>query len=615
MHHALKVLPILSLLIAGCGGGGGSSATDTRTTSLARGALLYGGAEAVADCAAGERVAGGRSYRVETLSRVDGEAIVFELFEPDRIDCERGHALILEGHGYSGSRQTSSEGGGIAALGAPINELTAAGYAVISIDQRGHGESGGTVRVMDPDFEGQDMIAIVDWAEQHLDWLARDNGNLQLGAMGGSYGGGYQMLLWAIDPDRRLDAIVPEITWNNLDFSLNPGGVVKSYWGLVLGGAGDAATGLGQDPFIRSTLIEAGATGSFPPAASTFFNYHSPDYFCGNSRGTQLREAGDTSAFTLDPVTSLLPITADGRFVVETPPIQGAPPRVDALIFQGIRDDLFNLNEAHANFQCLQRGGGDVRLLSYPFGHHFLSPNLGLLIEGALSQSVPLDRSCGPIDASAAILAWFDDKIRGIGNADDVITTGQDVCLSLTQGEAISVPTMPIGGEAFPIAGPGGLPVTVLNGAAGILPAIVPLTTVEEDVNAIAGIPTAEITLSRGSEALDAACLDASLPALPLGTCDAIVFVGLGIIRANLPVPDLIEEQTRPLRGIGTHAVDLTGVAERLNPGDQLALFLYGFQDGFALSFSRDLTVPLVTVSGEVRLPLLSAPVISANID
>lgn len=593
-----------ALWLAACGGGGGD--VSTRDSSLARGALAYGGDLPPASCEDGEQLDGGRSYRVEFASRVDGEPVVIQVFEPQAIDCDGRHPLILEGHGYSGSRQTD-DGGFV--IGPDIGALTAAGYAVISIDQRGHGESGGTVRVMDPAFEGQDLIAIVDWAEQHLDYLARRNGNLLLGAVGGSYGGGFQFLLWATDPDSRMDAMVPEITWHDLDYSLNPGQVPKSYWGLVLAGLGDANTQLGQDPFIRATLLESGATGTFPEASRAFFNSHSPSYFCDNPLGLVTGDTGDSSQFTLDPVTGLLPLTADGEFVVEAPSFAGgAPPPVDALIFQGPRDDLFNMNEAFANYQCLKRGGGDVRLLSYPFGHQFLSPNAGLLIEAALTQSVPLDRACGPIDASQAALAFFDDKLRGIGDVDEVVTTGRDICFSLTQGDAVALPEMPIGGEAFAIEGAGGLPVTVPINVAGALPTIVPLTTVGEDINAIAGIPTADITLSRGGEALDEACLEQSDPLLGLGSCDAIVFVGVGVIRAGLPAPDLINEQVLPLRGIGRHDVELVGIGERLAEGDQLVLMLFGFQDGFALTGSRDLLTPVVTVSGEVALPLLDAP-------
>ena len=53
--------------------------------------------------------------------------------------------------------------------------------------------------------------------------------------------------------------------------------------------------------------------------------------------------------------------------------------------------------------------------------------------------------------------------------------------------------------------------------------------------------------------------------------------------------------------------MELTGIAERLNPGDQLVLMLYGQHPTFAGAFSRDPVVPAVQVTGEVALPLLSA--------
>ena len=47
------------------------------------------------------------------------------------------------------------------------------------------------------------------------------------------------------------------------------------------------------------------------------------------------------------------------------------------------------------------------------------------------------------------------------------------------------------------------------------------------------------------------------------------MYVGLGVVRLLggelVPgVPDLIEEQVMPLNGLGTHSVELVGVAERI---------------------------------------------------
>ncbi len=591
MLHRLMLTGLMALFLNACQSG----ADRVSAAADGGGALPYGSETPVASCASQENLAGGRSYQVIIPSRVDEEPISFQVHEPAGFDCAGRHALILQGHGYSGSRST--------AVGAFAN-LTDNGYAVISIDQRGSPDSGGTVRVMDPDFEGEDLVAIVDWAEQHLDWLKYRDGNLLLGAIGGSYGGMYQYLLLNKDPQRRLDAIVPEIAPHDLTYSLNPNGVVKSYWAMVLAGAGDAQTEFGQDSFIRATLVEGAVTGQFPAGAIPFFAYHSMRYFCENPLDLQVGDAGDTASYLADPAYQFLPLTGDGQYTVLTPSPRSVPP-VDALLWQGPRDDLFNLNEAWKNYQCLKAAGGDVRLLSYSYGHHFLSPNLGLAEMGLASGSLPLETECGPISKEAATLAWFNDKLLGLGDADTVISSGQDICFSLDPGDAVSLPEMPVGGSEFPIALPGGLPVPVTLGTA--LPQIVPLSVAGEGSEVLAGIPTAEVTLSYGDPALDGLCLEETDPILRAGTCDATVFLGLGVIKLGsaLPLsPELIEEQVIPVRGIGSHQIEMVGVAERIQPGDQIVLLVYGLNDAFFASTSHDPAAAVVGVSGTLRVPL-----------
>lgn len=334
--------------------------------------------------------AGGGVYSVN-LQSASGHNIAFTVLEPAEFNCNQGNPLVLEGHGYGGSRATAPRG--------IMSNLIEAGAGVISIDQRGFGESGGTVRVLDPDFEGQDLLQILDWAEANLDWLRYSNNepsgerefNMVAGATGGSYGGGYQMLIHNIDPLKRLDALTPDIAWNDLRYSLNPGGAygienvepgnvepigtVKSGWALLLvaGGesgslqpkleAGDpgALQTSGQDNLIRETLLRGSLANRFPEGALEFFRYHSPSYWCDS-------EVPGAQTFLQSEVTpGVAPKTPDP---------------VDILFTQGFRDTLFNFNDAWHNFSCyrgLEDAEGskaDVRLLTHQSGHILpLSPS------------------------------------------------------------------------------------------------------------------------------------------------------------------------------------------------------------------------------------------------
>ncbi|WBU42194.1 MULTISPECIES: alpha/beta hydrolase [Marinobacter] len=636
MNHLTKfaITGLSAALLTACGGGGGNDAasetnnpgvqastpqaSQPQPTARAISRPMPASTSALepASCNQGTDLAGGRSYRVEMPSRVDGAAIVFEVFEPSLFDCDTKHPLILQGHGFSGSRTTTAGDDPLA----PIKPLIDAGYAVISIDQRGHGESGGTVRVMDPDFEGEDLVQIVDWAETHLDYLKYRDNNLLLGGVGGSYGGGFQYLLYNVDPDQRMDAMVPQITWHDLTYSLNQGSVTKNYWAAFLSLAGDAGTGGAMDPFIRSTLIDGIVGNRFPEAALDFFHYHSPSYFSDNERGLELFDSGNSQEYLLDPITGQLPITSDGRYIIKTP--QSTPYPVDVLMFQGMRDSLFPFNEAFENYLSMKKAGGDVRLLTYPFSHHYLAPNVGLIQETLASFDFYLDAvpelpaaglnalaSCGDIEINRATVAWFNEKLLGKGNADNVITTGQQICYTLSPGDAVSAPEVTVGGQVFPIARDilgASLPVSALIGPAGVLPTIVPLTTMPED-GVIAGIPTVDLNVSLGLDTLDNACLESSDPILSLGTCDAILFVGVGVIKNGFGAPELIDEQVQPIRGLGSHQVQLTGIAERLSEGDRLVLMIYGQHPTFVGAFSRDLVVSTVQVSGEVALPILTS--------
>ncbi|MDX1588192.1 MAG: CocE/NonD family hydrolase [Oleiphilaceae bacterium] len=571
-----------------------------------------------ASCGDGDNLAGGRSYAVflESESR---EQIAFQVQEPNGgIDCDNHHPLVLHGHGYGGSRTIDG-----------FDSYRDAGFTVISIDQRGFGESSGNVRTMDPEFEGRDLVQILDWAEENLDYLARepkgdDPENLVVGAIGSSYGGGYQLLLTAVDPKQRLDALVPDITWHDLRYSLNPGNVPKSGWGTLLTTGGESSPAQnrhsGQHPIIRETLLRANASNRFAPGSEEFFRYHSPVYHC---------EGQALPSRTVDPrddnflIAHLLP---DEEAATPSAPY----PEVDMLITQGMKDTLFNFNEAWRNFQCMNRqGGGDVRLLTHESGH--ILP-VGIADEDQPAESFPDPVgqaatvpgfqgsggafACGDISIREATQGWLEHKLMGAPLPASLDGTEDQVCLSLDTGDAVMVPADEVlaAERGTLLTGPGvqsrdfasDTPIPngfTAAGAATVSPVALPLGQLGDSGAILAGIPTLELSLSdlAGRDQCEAD-LSATSPG-----CDPIVFIGLGW----RPQGDgghwrLVDDQIKPVRGLrSNHIVELVGVAERLPANAGMALLVYGFHPQYPQSFSRDALIPFVNVSGQVQLPFI----------
>jgi ABC-2 type transport system ATP-binding protein len=542
----------------------------------------------------------GTVYSITLKGEVTGDTVGITVFEPATLVAGQRYPLVLHSHGYAGSRQTSTSSGGTSSVlpaTGNIDSLLAAGYGAISISERGSDESTGTIRVMDPDYEGHDLISVLDWAEHHLDWLlygpsadGTDPHNLVVGSIGGSYGGMYQYLIHNIDPKRRLDAIVPQIAPFDLTYSLLPNNTIKAAWDSILFAAGSTA---GQnldrghtDPYITNFFVKGLTTNQIASDGFDFFYYHSNAYFCGDRT---VAGNGEINAMVGSAGMPLKPGYA---------PVRG--PLVNAMLFQGMRDTLFTFNNAYANYQCLKGEGGDVRLLSYQAGHNSLQavPDPGNYLYQPANND--LDGNCGNINPDTATVAFFDQYLKGIpGAANKAVPT--QTCLSLTKGDAVLVDHVTTGtaGKAIDIPS-----TMVVAGGAPDVPVSVPLgITAGSSGDVLGGIPYVE---------LDVEPVNAALPGEP------IVFVGLGQTRNGVPgVYDLVDNQITPLRGSGLHQVDLVGIAERLAPGDTLALLIYGAHDQYHVTGSVNVSSPAVvpvTVTGKVWVPMLgNLPNIAAS--
>jgi len=330
--------------------------------------------------------AGGPTVSHEVVTSFDGEPIYTTLFMPDGADADNPVPLVMRSHGWGGHGERD-----LTEASSTTRALLDSGYAVLTWDERGFGYSGGEVHVLKPELEGHDASVLIDWLATDPDVAPRiacesgraDDGTCAdplLGMTGGSYGGGIQLLTAAFDAEfstttdseePRVDALAPEITWNDLRYSLFGGEVLNLGWGELLYAAGvPTAHGEGLDPRNPAGPQEGGLAPQIHHAhaeglATNRFSDASTEFFAASS----IAEYGDQH-----PVT------------------------VPTMLMQGSVDTLFDLTEAARNFEMVRRTA-PAKLVVFCGGH----------VSCPASYQDAGDRSF--LDRS--ILRWFDRHLKG----------------------------------------------------------------------------------------------------------------------------------------------------------------------------------------------------------
>ena len=147
-----------------------------------------------------------------TITASDGVQLACSIVEPDGAAPSGGWPAVILFHGLGGSHTDMEP----IATGA----LAPAGYVSLECDARGTGASGGQFGLDGP-RENQD-------AQDLYTWLAArpEVSDTEIGALGISLGGG---AVWnATAAGVPFKAIVPVITWTNLQTALAPQGVAKT---------------------------------------------------------------------------------------------------------------------------------------------------------------------------------------------------------------------------------------------------------------------------------------------------------------------------------------------------------------------------------------------------
>jgi ABC-2 type transport system ATP-binding protein len=297
--------------------------------------------------------------------------ICYTLFRPANASRRHRVPMILHSHGWGGSRTTDP---------ASFQKWLDAGYGVLSFDQRGFGQSGGHAYVENPRVEGHDVTRLVKLVAG-LGWVRKDGpGDPRLGAVGGSYGGGYQFLA-AFEQLRRkgepvFDALAPEITWHDLNRSLAPEGVVRTEWALALSAASLATDALPLK--VYKALVEGAATGFWPD---------------GSIPGTE-----DMQSF----------FAKNGpRYHVS----QGRRLDIPVLLGQGTTDTLFNLQQGLDNWRkALTRSAHKRSIFVAYNGGHALPAVYPL---GVNVASDPCSKKLAGGDFSRLALRFMDENLKG----------------------------------------------------------------------------------------------------------------------------------------------------------------------------------------------------------
>ena len=326
--------------------------------------------------------------------------VVGDLYVPNSASPSARVPAILTTNGFGGSKDDQ------AGIG---KAFASRGYVVLSYSGLGFGGSDCKITLDDPDFDGKAAkqlvgylggtsgVAFTDDAHKNpapvLDVVQQDGLPIahdpRVGMVGGSYGGEIQFAAAGID--KRIDTIVPLITWNDLSYSLVPNntsqlkpaldgvststpGAGKQVWALGFFGLGvfNGVENAPTDParllgcpnfatFVCPTLVYAATTGTL----TTF-------------QTNQMRHASVTSYMT--KVT------------------------VPTLIIQGQNDTLFNLNEGVANYRALKAQGTVAKMIWMNAGHS------GPAAPGELETGNP-DPAAQYV--TGRIADWFDHYLKG----------------------------------------------------------------------------------------------------------------------------------------------------------------------------------------------------------
>lgn len=305
--------------------------------------------------------------------------IEYDLYKPDPLPAAHSVPAILTTNGFGGSKADGA---------AMARALVPRGYVVLSYSGLGFGNSTCTIEIDDPDWDGRAAAQIIDFLATVPEVRLDGPGDPRVGMWGGSYGGAIQLATASVTS--KLDTIIPEITWNDLAYSLTPNNDSRSLlWTDRVAGVDKLAWAGLFFALGVSEPIQHPSTGTAAPSTVAGCPGYDP----------AICPSEITSIGTGAPSPSTIALLRHASMVS-----YGSRVRIPTMLMQGQGDTLFDIDEAVANRNLIMSNGADVKLVLQSWGHSF--------------NGYPLDNTdfadpAKPTYDEQLIENWFDHYLQG----------------------------------------------------------------------------------------------------------------------------------------------------------------------------------------------------------
>ena len=292
---------------------------------------------------------------------------------------------VLLAHGFGGDKNSVAD---------DARELARKGFVVMTWSARGFGKSTGKIGLNDPDGEVADASRLIDRLVAQHQVTTDAGGDPKVAVTGASYGGALSLLL--AGTDKRVDAIAPVITYNDLAQGLVPNAATpglkaraprppaRSRPTACSRRAGPASSSRPapaprraarprpkrRKPGRRPTAGPPPPPGpvprrppSPPRRRARAGRRGGPADPCGRFTAavcrayTELGTTGQASQASVDLLRRVSPASVTDKITVPT------------LLVQGESDTLFGLDQSDASARQITAAGGKVRTIWYTGGH------------------------------------------------------------------------------------------------------------------------------------------------------------------------------------------------------------------------------------------------------